>query len=58
MTPKRLSLSDLAQALYEEYLLLYEDEELASVAAAATLNELMKEMYQEDEDKDEGTESS
>lgn len=34
-------LGDLITALYEEYLALYGDEDLASVAAAATINELL-----------------
>ena len=37
------SLGELIVALYAEYLAIYEDADLASVAAAATLNELIAE---------------
>ena len=37
------SLGELISALYEEYLELYGDEDLASVATAATINDLMEE---------------
>lgn len=36
-----LNFGDLISLLYEEYLALYADEELASVATAATVNELL-----------------
>lgn len=36
-----LALGDLISLFYEEYLLKYGDEEIASVAAAATVNELL-----------------
>lgn len=35
------SLGDLINVLYEEYLALYNDEDLASVAAAATINDMI-----------------
>lgn len=35
------SLGDLISLFYEEYFALYGDEELASVAAAATINEFL-----------------
>lgn len=35
------SLGDLINVLYEEYLSLYGDEDLASVAAAATINDMI-----------------
>ncbi|MFK7931770.1 MAG: hypothetical protein AB8H79_26575 [Myxococcota bacterium] len=35
------SLGDLIHVLYEEYLSMYGDEDLASVAAAATINEMI-----------------
>jgi hypothetical protein len=38
-----VSLGDLVSVFYEEYLALYGDEELAAVAAAATINELLAE---------------
>ena len=37
----QLSLGDLISVLYEEYLELYGDEDLASVAAAATINDMI-----------------
>ncbi|MCB9679228.1 MAG: hypothetical protein H6737_29260 [Alphaproteobacteria bacterium] len=37
------SLGELILALYEEYMTIYADEDLASVAVAATLNELFAE---------------
>ena len=37
------SLGELISALYEEYMELYGDEDLASVATAATINELIGE---------------
>ncbi len=37
------TLGELIQALYEEYLALYGDDDLASVATAATVNELLTE---------------
>jgi hypothetical protein len=36
-----VSLGDLITLFYEEFLALYGDEDLASVAAAATINELL-----------------
>jgi hypothetical protein len=36
-----VSLGEMIQVFYEEYLALYGDEELAAVAAAATINELL-----------------
>ena len=42
MTRKEtISLGDLISLFYEEFLALYGDEEIASVAAAATINELL-----------------
>jgi len=38
-----VSLGELVSVFYEEYLALYGDEELAAVAAAATINELLAE---------------
>jgi hypothetical protein len=35
------SLGDLIDVLYEQYMELYGDEDLASVAAAATINEMI-----------------
>lgn len=37
------TLGELIQALYEEYLQIYGDDDLAAVAAAATMNELLAE---------------
>ena len=42
-TTTHTSLGELIVALYEQYLEIYADEDLASVAAAATLNELISE---------------
>ena len=36
-----VNLGDLINLFYQEYLALYGDEELASVAAAATINEML-----------------
>ena len=38
-----ISLGDLINVLYEEYLELYGDEDIASVAAAATINDMIAE---------------
>ena len=35
------TLGDLIHVLYEEYLAMYGDEDLASVAAAATINDMI-----------------
>ena len=48
-----VSLGDLISLFYEEYLALYGDEELASVAAAATVNELLADRAQHPEDAEE-----
>jgi hypothetical protein len=37
------TLGDLISVLYEEFLAVYGDEELASVAVAATINDLLTE---------------
>ena len=42
MDRSTVTLGDLVGLFYEEYLALYGDEELASAAAAATVNELME----------------
>ena len=36
-----ISLGDLIVLFYEEFMAMYEDEDLASVAAAASINELL-----------------
>jgi len=41
-----INLSDLITLFYDEYLALYGDEELASVAAAATINDILAERAQ------------
>jgi hypothetical protein len=41
-----LNLGDLIGLFYQEFLTLYGDEELASVAAAATINEILMERIQ------------
>jgi hypothetical protein len=41
-----LNLGDLIGLFYREFLILYGDEELASVAAAATINEILMDQYQ------------
>ena len=58
---EKVSLGDLISIFYEEYLALYlkgcssrqEAEELASVATAATINELLAERVQPDKDEEE-----
>lgn len=39
--PTVVSLGDLVEALYDEYLTVYGDPELAEIAAAATVNDLL-----------------
>ena len=41
-----VSLADLITTIYDEYLALYGDKELASVAAAATVNDILAERAQ------------
>jgi len=41
-----VSLADLITTIYDEYLALYGDKELASVAAAATINDILAERSQ------------
>lgn len=41
MTTTTVSLADLITLFYDEYMALYGDEEMASVAAAATINEIL-----------------
>jgi hypothetical protein len=41
MNSTTVSLADLITLFYDEYLALYGDEELASVAAAATINDIL-----------------
>ncbi len=41
MTANKLNLGDLINLFYEEYLALYGDEDIASVAAAATINDIL-----------------
>ncbi len=41
MAVTTVNLSDLITLFYDEYLALYGDEELASVAAAATINDIL-----------------
>ena len=41
-----VSLADLNTTIYDEYLALYGDKELASVAAAATINDILAERAQ------------
>lgn len=44
------TLGDLILALYDEYQEVYHDDDLASVAAAATINELLAEAAAQAED--------
>jgi hypothetical protein len=44
--PTTVSLADLITTIYDEYLALYGDKELASVAAAATVNDILAERAQ------------
>ena len=41
MNTRTTTLGDLITTLYDEYMALYNDEELASVAVAATINDLL-----------------
>ena len=43
-----VNLGDLINLFYQEYLALYGDEELASVAAAATINEMLADNIETD----------
>ena len=45
-----VNLGDLINLFYQEYLALYGDEELASVAAAATINEMLSESINDTSD--------
>ncbi len=42
-TTTTTTLGDLITTLYDEFLVIYGDEELASVAVAATINDLLTE---------------
>ena len=53
MDRTEVTLGDLISLFYEEYLALYGDEELASVAAAATINELLADRAERPEDAEE-----
>lgn len=44
--PKEQSIGDVIAKLFDEYLLHYEDEHLASVAAAATMNDILNDLAQ------------
>jgi hypothetical protein len=41
MNTKTTSLGELITLFYDEYFALYQDEELASIAAAVTINDLL-----------------
>jgi hypothetical protein len=41
MSTTQTTLGDLISTVYEEFLALYKDEELASVATAAVINDLL-----------------
>lgn len=41
MSTTHTTLGDLISTVYEEFLALYDDEELASVATAAVINDLL-----------------
>lgn len=51
MTATQLNLGDLINLFYEEYLALYGDEDIASVAAAATINDILSERSAAGEDR-------
>lgn len=40
------TLGDLITTLYDEFLAIYNDEELASVAVAATINDLLTDSFE------------
>lgn len=42
--PIQTTIGDLISVLYEEFLAVYGDEDLASVAAAATINDMIADM--------------
>jgi hypothetical protein len=46
MQANTINLSDLIILFYDEYLAFYQDEELASVAAAATINDILADRAQ------------
>jgi len=48
-----VNLGDLINLFYQEYLALYGDEELASVAAAATINEMLSETINDNSEASE-----
>jgi len=45
----RMTLGELISTMYEEFLDLYEDEELAAVAAASVINDLLASSDEEEE---------
>jgi len=47
-TASTLNLGDLINLFYEEYLALYQDEDVASVAAAATINDILRDADERD----------
>lgn len=50
MTDTTTTIGELISLFYEQYLTLYGDEELASVAAAATINDLLTQSVEEMEE--------
>lgn len=53
MRNDHLDLGTLITALYDEYLDIYQDEDLAAVATAATIQELLAESARGDEEEEE-----
>lgn len=53
-----VSLADLITVIYDEFLALYGDEDIASVAAAATINDILAERARSASDPPEKRERS
>lgn len=53
MAQQTVSLGDIVHLFFEEYMALYDDGELAAVAAAATVNDLLSRAENSIEDLEE-----
>ncbi len=56
MSATTVNLGDLITLFYDEYMALYGDEEMASAAAAATINDILADRAAQAERKKEGKE--
>ena len=53
MTRMNTNIGDLVQLFYAEYMAIYGDEELASIATAATINDLLLERAERAAEQDQ-----